>query len=439
MFTQPQFSFNEDLVDEQRGATAPECYSQVYKGLVGVVDSAALELEKPKRPLSAYNLFFQDERQKMLAERPVRPEGIPIRRGGGHGKVGFAELARTVAAKWKIIDPKTKARYDFLAKREKIQYKIKVDAWKRQSDSELASIKSTPEMGKKSTKTQQRQPDEREALVVVPRSPSTKSRISNKVGMPKDQELSIHATHSSSPRQPPQLRDCCSSPLFEEQSPDEETVPAISSAETPVKTYSHHHSLLEPYHQLPITMIHRLVSPETDMINNGRRDDSSSRSMPAFQVPPSIATTSHSSLSVSLLWGAEPVAISPFLDEQDVCSPSSFSTHSCLASSSSSSPSGLCTFPSGLAVHDGGLRGRLTMRPRRHLMPSSSTTTVTTTLDDSSSTTLNAHTGGVRDAATAACASVLSVPLDNLKRRLGDETLEFFVDLFKQQVNSSSA
>ncbi|KAL7562646.1 hypothetical protein ACA910_015387 [Epithemia clementina (nom. ined.)] len=91
--------------------------------------SAMELLERPKRPLSAYNLFFQDERQKLLATRPVRPEGVPLRRG--HGKMGFAEMAKTIAAKWKVIDAATKAKFDELALEEKARYRHRVAEWKQ--------------------------------------------------------------------------------------------------------------------------------------------------------------------------------------------------------------------------------------------------------------------------------------------------------------------
>ena len=85
--------------------------------------------EKPKRPLSAYNLFFQEERKHILANRPVRPQGVPLRRG--HGKMGFAEMAKTIAAKWNSIDAETKKKFESLALDEKIRYKKKMYEWKQ--------------------------------------------------------------------------------------------------------------------------------------------------------------------------------------------------------------------------------------------------------------------------------------------------------------------
>ena len=83
--------------------------------------------EKPKRPLSAYNFFFQSERRKLLANRPVRPEGAPRH---GHGKMGFADMARTIASKWNKIDCVSKKEYEDLAKVEKLRYKTRLAEWK---------------------------------------------------------------------------------------------------------------------------------------------------------------------------------------------------------------------------------------------------------------------------------------------------------------------
>ncbi|KAL7562006.1 hypothetical protein ACA910_004688 [Epithemia clementina (nom. ined.)] len=83
--------------------------------------------DRPKRPLSGYNIFFRDARQTLLANRPVRPQGVPRR---SHGKIGFAEMARTISQEWNALDPTTKEQYEQMARQERALYKRKLAAWK---------------------------------------------------------------------------------------------------------------------------------------------------------------------------------------------------------------------------------------------------------------------------------------------------------------------
>lgn len=83
---------------------------------------------KPKRPLSSYNFFFQTQRQLILDETPTRPEGKPRR---SHGKIGFAPLARIIAARWKSIDADTRKEYDDMAAQDKARYQVEMEEWKK--------------------------------------------------------------------------------------------------------------------------------------------------------------------------------------------------------------------------------------------------------------------------------------------------------------------
>ena len=82
--------------------------------------------EKPKRPLTAYNIFFQNQRQKILDEIPL-PLNQPRR---SHGKIGFTELARMVSKRWKVADENTVAKYTALAAEDKKRYLREMKEWK---------------------------------------------------------------------------------------------------------------------------------------------------------------------------------------------------------------------------------------------------------------------------------------------------------------------
>jgi HMG (high mobility group) box len=95
--------------------------------------------DKPKRPLSGYNLFFQSERKKLIAMLPevanLEEYGLTERERKAkhrkmHGKIGFAELARNIANKWNNLDDTEKAVFEACARTEKEKYQEELDKWK---------------------------------------------------------------------------------------------------------------------------------------------------------------------------------------------------------------------------------------------------------------------------------------------------------------------
>jgi hypothetical protein len=72
---------------------------------------------KPKRPLSAYNFFFQMEREQVLQSSP---------------KVGFTSLARAIAKKWKTIDVESRIKVTMLAAQDRIRYQQEMGGYQDQ-------------------------------------------------------------------------------------------------------------------------------------------------------------------------------------------------------------------------------------------------------------------------------------------------------------------
>jgi hypothetical protein len=110
-------------------------------------------IDKPKRPLSAYNIFFKHEREKIITgDNDVNLEDVlfrvkhtlkPTKRRHrkSHGMIGFAQLAKTIAEKWKVLDRTEKAVYEAKAAIEKGKYSEQLDEWERLREEKLKEDK----------------------------------------------------------------------------------------------------------------------------------------------------------------------------------------------------------------------------------------------------------------------------------------------------------
>ena len=79
--------------------------------------------------LSPTPSVFRDQREILLNTLPSRDGQQPKR---SHGKINFKDLAKTMAARWRAIDPKDKEEYEKIAAVGRAKYLQQAKAWKKQ-------------------------------------------------------------------------------------------------------------------------------------------------------------------------------------------------------------------------------------------------------------------------------------------------------------------
>jgi len=122
--------------------------------------------DKPKRPLSAYNFFFKEEREKIikvvLAEDPSKVKQDPeddgfldaetisrLKKEGG--KVSFEEMGKIIGQRWKNIDPDRLSKYSELAAEDTERYKTEMQAYNGRQEAKMRQEALKPPVSFSST------------------------------------------------------------------------------------------------------------------------------------------------------------------------------------------------------------------------------------------------------------------------------------------------
>jgi hypothetical protein len=82
----------------------------------------------PKRPLSAYNVFFKETREQILKDK-VKTDTPDAKRDH---KLDFQTMAKEIAARWKALDTKEKERVEKLAKKDMLRYRDEVKGYEEE-------------------------------------------------------------------------------------------------------------------------------------------------------------------------------------------------------------------------------------------------------------------------------------------------------------------
>ena len=118
--------------------------------------------DMPRRALSAYNIFFSEQRQKILKEldggeeeeskdqeedKKERPSVLdrtffPVRKKRAHrkvhGKIGLVSLARTVSQRWKELPDKERKYFQDLAEQDRERHKLAMIEYQDRKAAEAA-------------------------------------------------------------------------------------------------------------------------------------------------------------------------------------------------------------------------------------------------------------------------------------------------------------
>lgn len=110
--------------------------------------------DKPKRPLSAYNYFFKEERQKILKivqnddteevkklNDPKNDDYIDeemvgrLKKEGG--KVSFDDMGKLIGSRWKNIDPDRLSKYSEMASEDAERYKEEMKSYNSRQEEKM--------------------------------------------------------------------------------------------------------------------------------------------------------------------------------------------------------------------------------------------------------------------------------------------------------------
>lgn len=170
--------------------------------------------DMPRRPLSGYNIFFKEQRENILTM--AREEsGSKSKKAKKSPGIGFANLAKRIASKWKEIPPESRTPYKAQADIEKDRYNKEMLVWRaKQKDEKEKAEKEKARLTDDSQYTGVARREDIAAYSLAPRAYSSEARTDtwSRVAEaprhpPSSYDQSSRSGHVArrSPAQPPYL------------------------------------------------------------------------------------------------------------------------------------------------------------------------------------------------------------------------------------------
>ena len=128
---------SDDASSPSAGWVAAEAAQASSKKAKVVRKKKSARVKKPKdmprRPLSAYNIFFREERERMLKECREKAKAALGGLNSGETlpepKIGFENMAKTIGKRWKALSEQELARYKDLAMADMERYRCERDTY----------------------------------------------------------------------------------------------------------------------------------------------------------------------------------------------------------------------------------------------------------------------------------------------------------------------